>query len=192
LASSRRDGGSKSHDRYPSSRSHTTISTHPTRSVSSSNRDATSSHGKQQHSYFPNFRTTSNSSGGVRHQRHGHTSSQHHPTSSFDHDDEVAEDEDGDDDFSPIASDIESDLDILDQSGHEFPDNHSRRIGGGGKKYSHLPHFDDDVPFGVIGGANDDGEKDDDDDDHEEDYLQDVDEDQCMVDGDGEIDMSGL
>ena len=65
------------------------------------------------------------------HHRHyqGHkTNSNHHYVnlSNFEEEEDFIEDdneeEENDDDFSPTTSDIESDLDLLDQSGHEFPE----------------------------------------------------------------------
>lgn len=73
---------------------------------------------------------------------------------------------DGDEDFSPADSDIESDLDLLDQSGHEFPEEY----------------------VSIRAGERLDCERDED-----EDYLKDVEEEEdIMMDGEEGIDMSGL
>ena len=214
----------KSNDitRYPRRSSHFPSSHDATVSPISNNKDGSRSHGSHR-SFLSSFRSMSSSGGAAaaaaagtsasnsfRVHRHTPALQQYHPTvlASIDIDQE-----DDEDDFSPIASDIESDLDLLDQSGHEFPENddcsgrrqrrRSRRIlgdsvlfsksvGSGGKNNGiNLQHFDDDLPFGVISSVdNHDIEKDDEEDD--EDYLQDVEED-GMVDGEeGEIDMSGL
>ena len=80
--------------------------------------------------------------GSSRHHRRNHHHKPPRTTSHYDYDDDLElseieddyidiydilyKDVDGDDadddDFSPTASDIESDLDLLDQSGHEFPE----------------------------------------------------------------------
>ena len=56
-----------------------------------------------------------------RHHHQRHIQQQH---------DDIPKEEDDEDDFSPVSSDIESDLDILDQSEftHEFPDEGRRRV----------------------------------------------------------------
>jgi len=79
--------------------------------------------------------------------RHHHSRSTHHRhnkskaiqddilSSNFDNDDvqdvEIYEEDTDDEDFSPTASDIESDLDWLDQSGHEFPSEEASYRDGG-------------------------------------------------------------
>ena len=84
-----------------------------------------------------NRRYTKREDTSTRHHHHSHSRSTHHRhnkskaiqddilSSNFDNDDvqdvEIYEDDTDDEDFSPTASDIESDLDWLDQSGHEFP-----------------------------------------------------------------------
>ena len=117
--------------------------------------------------------------------------------------------------FSPASSDVESDLDLLDQSGHEFPDDGERRrtrsiIYGGSKRNSNSIRSklmeDDDVLLSAVGGGgggrsidmrdtNDEERVEVDDVNEDEDYLQDDDEeDNITIHGeeDEKIDMSGL
>lgn len=89
--------------------------------------------------------------------------------------------DDEDDDFSPTASDIESDLDLLDQSSHEFPGGSNNHL-----KIIHTRDLEDEVLDAMDAVVRDD-------DDDEEDFLQDMDEGvEATLDGEGEIDMSGL
>jgi hypothetical protein len=121
--------------------------------------------------------------------------------------------------FSPASSDIESDLDLLDQSGHEFPDDGGKRgtrsvIYGSSTRNGNIIRpklmVDDDILFTAVGGAggaasmgrsidkrdtNNEKRVEVDDVNEDEDYLQD-DDDEVNITIDGEedekIDMSGL
>mmetsp|Transcript_18625 Transcript_18625/g.33705 ORF Transcript_18625/g.33705 Transcript_18625/m.33705 type:complete len:646 (+) Transcript_18625:133-2070(+) len=92
-----------------------------------------------------------------------------------------------DDDFSPTDSDIESDLDLLDQSGHEFPEESRSFV-----STKSMQEMEDEL-MGVQSVRSEWDDMKEDVEDDGDDYLQDVDEDEdIMLDGDTEIDLSGL
>ena len=152
---------------------------------------ASSGHRQQSSSHAPSKSTT-----------HSHHARRKQSTSSYDFDDFLDEDEDDFEDFSPTASDIESDLDLLDGGRNRNSKNvmfMANSSSSGGRKGIHPDPLDDDDVSSVIGtgsddnlvigrGNSDDILLDDNEEEDEDDYLQDVDDEAS----DDEFDMAGL
>jgi len=84
---------------------------------------------------------------------------------------EICEEDTDDEDFSPTASDIESDLDWLDQSGHEFPSEEAS-YGDGGNSLQDLE--DEMLRRSKVGSCNMDEDDEDTDYDSDEDIEEDL------------------
>ena len=100
--------------------------------------------------------------------------------------------DDVEDDYSPTDSDIESDLDLLDQSGGRefFPDDARNRRNVNNKRS--MQEMEDEI-LGVVRSKNENyGNDFEEDDDEEDDYLRDVDEEDVYDDDDAEFDLSSL
>jgi len=98
------------------------------------------------------------------------------------YDDEVEDDDDG---FSPTASDIESDLDLLDQSGHEFPEERRRSTG------TSLQDLEDEMLSTINTSRNMDMDDVYDEEDDEDCWMNGVNDEDGII-SDDQFDMAGL